>query len=963
MPDRLPPDLTTDIADFLMPLLNNQGEREALVAASLKDWERVNHIDLSGSAYVFTHKLIRLLPGEQLTSFIRAPIVGEKFRQQVSELCRRVEAALALNEKDLTESLDRFNRQAIEILTQPRYQIDSRFVKLTLLLDKGANAEGVRFVQDEKRGEYDSLLTLLSDVDDHFLVLLGSPGSGKTTLLRRLQLRNAWIDLEGQGGQVTFFASLNRYRRQGQDRVLPDPWDWLAEEWRGQDENLPDFKALFAQGRLVLLLDGLNEMPHRDKDDYRERITRWRRFLQDTEHHGNTMVFSCRNLDYSAPLGSGSAAVRQIRVEPLADEQIQTFLRLYLDDQGDAVWQTLHQDRQQVDLFSNPFFLSLLVEQVGESGTIPAGQAELLTGFVRRTLKREMIDRESPLLEPGLFLSEDDCQQLLQGVWASLHDLPWEGGLIGHLEKLAFDMQAGRQSEEAAQVRILEKDAESRIEHERARDLIRAGVQLNVLDKDMATREIYFYHQLIQEYFAARVLAVEPDPGRVAVPWEADQIQPSLAETLEGLEVSDPLPGAPTTGWEETTVLAAAMARDQTGFVSDLMEANLPLAARCAASPEVSLSPQVLGEIRKALLDRIRDPQADLRARIAAAESLGDLGNPHFIRRMGPHGAYLEPPVVKIPGGEYPIGSDDSQFDDEKPAHSVELEPFEIGVFPVTNAEYRLFTDAGGYVDERWWETEAAKAWLRGEGAAESRRQAVREYRDYLKDFSDGFLKNQTLAPDQIEYELWLKHVSDEELERVLEDKLPSDEIYNRPQYWEDSRLNHASRPVVGLSWFEARAYCAWLSVQTGQVYELPTEAEWEAAAGGAEGRDYAYEGDFDPAKCNTFETHIRGTAPVGVFPQGRTPEGVHDLSGNVWEWTTTIWGRDFQSPEYGYPYDGGDGREDPEDGGSRRAVRGGSWHDLQADARAASRGRYHPTARNYSVGFRIVRRPPSQDH
>jgi formylglycine-generating enzyme required for sulfatase activity len=207
---------------------------------------------------------------------------------------------------------------------------------------------------------------------------------------------------------------------------------------------------------------------------------------------------------------------------------------------------------------------------------------------------------------------------------------------------------------------------------------------------------------------------------------------------------------------------------------------------------------------------------------------------------------------------------------------------------------------------------------------------------------------------------LWLRTVTTEELERQLEERFPSGTIYRQPEYWEDSRFNHPSRPVVGVTWYEARAYCAWLSAQTREDFRLPTEVEWEAAARGPEGRRYAYGDEYDPAKCNTFDTHIRATTPVGVFPDGRTPEGVHDLTGNVWEWTSTIY-RD-------YPYAADDGREEaePADALARRVVRGGSWSNYRQSARAVSRNGSPPGNRNFNGGFRVVRRrrPPSQnDH
>ena len=185
----------------------------------------------------------------------------------------------------------------------------------------------------------------------------------------------------------------------------------------------------------------------------------------------------------------------------------------------------------------------------------------------------------------------------------------------------------------------------------------------------------------------------------------------------------------------------------------------------------------------------------------------------------------------------------------------------------------------------------------------------------------------------------------------------PTGKVMTQPAFWNDSRFNHPAQPVVGVSWFEARAYCAWLAAQTGDHYHLPTEVEWEAAARGQTGRVYAYGNDFAIARCSTFETHIRRTTPVGVFPGGLTPEDIADLSGNVWEWTT--------SQYRPYPYDVVDGREGLDDAAARRVLRGGSWSFDASSARAADRNYDVPGYRYYAIGFRVVvRRPPSHhDH
>jgi formylglycine-generating enzyme required for sulfatase activity len=365
--------------------------------------------------------------------------------------------------------------------------------------------------------------------------------------------------------------------------------------------------------------------------------------------------------------------------------------------------------------------------------------------------------------------------------------------------------------------------------------------------------------------------------------------------------------------------------------------------------------PQALvAEMQQALLRRIADPQADLRARIAAAEALGELGDPRFEHRSGPHGDYLRPPMAAIPAGKYMIGDDEGQFDDEKPAHPVAVGAFEMGVFPVINAEYRLFIQAGGYEDERWWDTESAQAWRCGEGSSEGQKAQYRDLAEQLRNISDEQIRQvPSSTPEQIDAYLWLKNLEPAALEAWLEETFPGGQLYRQPEFWDDSRFNDPARPVVGLTWFEARAYCAWLSAQTGDAYGLPTEAEWEAAARGPEGRAYAYGPDYDVERCNTFETHIRRTTPCGVFSGGVTPAGIHDLSGNVWEWTTTAY-----KP---YRYNPGDGREDPADADARRVVRGGSWQLPSGNARAASRVDDLPFNRADNIGFRLVRRPPSR--
>ena len=448
-----------------------------------------------------------------------------------------------------------------------------------------------------------------------------------------------------------------------------------------------------------------------------------------------------------------------------------------------------------------------------------------------------------------------------------------------------------------------------------------------------------FPHRTFQEYLAACYLTDHE----------------SYPDLITKLVLEDP------NRWREVALLAAAKAaRGASSTVWQIIESlcyqdlekgkiteeqcwGAHIAGQIAvesANLEIISRPnqEKIDRVKKNLTMVMQNRQFPAVERCHAGDSLGQLGEPR--REVMSIDAMQ---FCGIPSGSFWQGSDES--DDEKPLHLNKHlnDHFWLGRFPITHAQYEEFVNSGGYGQEAYW-IEAKEAGVRT--------------KDGIQDFRDE--SSRTCPRD-----------------------------YGLP-------FNLPNHPVVGVSWYEALAFTRWLTerwhkedvISRDWCVSLPSEAEWEKGARGgiripkspvisvvskivasrfdfdemdnpSPKSRYPWGDKIDMNHANYDETGIGTTNVVGAFPSGKSPYGCEELSGNVWEWTRSLWGKSWSKSDFGYPYNPNDGREDLQANRSMlQVLRGRSFAYYDWFLRCSYRDGNLPSFRLNGVGFRVVLSP-----
>ncbi len=839
--------------------------------------------------------------------------------------------ALVIYRSALAYTTGRLSLRALDIGASDasRKQAPLDLVQVYVDLDTTATVEVQEGKSKPDEPERRPLSVMEAVISNRRVVLLGDPGSGKSTFVNRLAGRLALAPMaatslagwpSGEANLLPVLVILRDYARTmtGGEPDCRHLWSFIQTRLEAQNLSAASepIHQCLEDGKTLVMFDGLDEIPTR----------RQRCFVRDAvvaftnRYRRNRFLLTCRILSYQEPAERDEEDLRisGFPVYTLAsfdDAKIDRFITAWygeLTQQGtvraedrDELTGRLQQAVRRPDLHGmagNPLLLTVMALVHTHKGRLPDARAILYEDTVDLLLSRW----------EGQKLAANDNRQGLLALLAQagraeidIKRVLWSLAYDAHEHREGGDGELADIPEASLQKALanLKKDAEGKADLNWARDLmetmkLRAGLLIERLPGIFT-----FPHRTIQEFLAGVYLTSEGD----------------FAQRVAAL--ADDIPR-----WREVILLAVGYLLHRHGDTSRPLALAAELCPTTVQDAETAWRRAwMAGDILAELGSRTADSQLgqDLlvrvpsrlqvlltQAKLPARERcfVGDL-----LARLGdPRPEVTEVDKMKfcwIPGGDFLMGSgedDKLAYDNEKPKHQTSIPcGYWLARFPVTVAQFRAYLDETG--------------------------------------------------------------------------TQPGDK---------DCLAGPPNHPVVWVSWHEAIGFCRWLTrrwqsqgwLSDDWSVSLPSEAEWEKAArGGLEvppspliaspplpevsvplqandqpSRIYPWGGsEADPERMNFAGTNILRTSAVGSFPSGASPYAVEEMSGNVWEWTRSVW------DSYSYPKQGEDCKRREDLKADRaRVLRGGAFFGDRSGVRWACRGDGGPDDRDCSGGFRIVVSP-----
>lgn len=755
------------------------------------------------------------------------------------------------------------------------------------------------------------------------LVIKGDPGSGKSTFVNYLthclstHATERLADWNKEDADLLpvivilrdFVKSFKKLPEQAVPRHL---WDFIEKRLKNQNLSSASkpIQELLEQGKVILFLDGLDEVA-----TIPQRV-----FVRDAVHAfssryaKNHFVVTCRVLSYTEAKGGEPdlrlAGFPEVELAPFDDEKIKNFIDAWyrelttlgvvtpeMADDLNAGLKTAVRRPELRRLAPNPLLLTVMAVVNTHKGRLPNARALLYKETVEILLWQwEQASKGQDAARMRQLLLEADCSDtdLEQVIWELAYEAHAQTDLNNDDEEtLAGISELGLQKALA----VLNKGnlnwAASVIETMK----LRAGLLLE-RDNNVFT----FPHRSFQEFLAgtyleskddfvsrAKKLADDQLLWRQAILWAVSR-RVYIRGSLDGplALIAELCPSRPLENEKEWSRVWLA------GDI--LLEIGLSRVER------TELGTELLLRVRNRLVELLEGSHLTPRERSEAGSTLAKLGDIRFDDLRWQLSKESLFGFVYIPASEFWIGT---QEDDIAPL---------IETFGGKEEYYRL-------------ETPCHKLYLN--------EYYIARYPVTVAQFNE-FVKDSKYEPSS-----------------------------------ENSLLGILNHPVRNITWYDALAYCKWLNeklktisavhmpnneiedkfwsgINLGTlVVKLPSEAEWEKGArGDGDTKIFPWGDDESSNKANCNMT-IGSTSSVGCFPQGKSPYGLLDMSGNVWEWTRSI--------HKAYTYDPFDGRENLEDRVIHRVLRGGGFYDGNRDIRCACRYWYFPDLWVDRLGFRVV--------
>ncbi len=852
----------------------------------------------------------------------------EKYLNRLSRVCLSLPLA-ALGGGDGDESDITLDKVYIELNTTQNHE----HIEETSEWEKKSGVEGL-----VRRPEKDKPITALESVAEHKrLALLGDPGAGKSTFVKNLLAWQAGAHLRKlsfpPGIETSLIPALIILRdmaprlarldvdslpaHQRDEKLAQTVWEQIQNDLGEECADFCDgLREALQSGHCLLVLDGLDEVPH----DLRVRVRQAVDALFK-QYHLQRVIITCRVRSYV-----GDSVLPNFTSRTLAafnKEQIGNFIEHWYNTQRELGKFNEEQARARMDDLSQ----AALEEDMRELSSNPM----LLTTMAIIHQREVGLPRERVrLYHLAVEVLLRRWQKHKAGDAALAEFLKNDLKLRAVMETLAY--QAHRAStEKSGTGTLLRKDALDLLEQDEhlgdvklAADFLdyvdqRAGLLVGYGGELTKPTSYSFPHRTFQEYLAGSYLAGKRDRVRTFYEHAAEGDSWDLAAQLAFEELYYNRRG-------ENELLDLAYQLDTPNAYGSQNERSRLWAGQIIALVGREIAERdthpnggknYINRLLPGLVDILGGNALPALERAEAGRALAKLGDPRAEVM-----SVEEIQFCHVPAGKFLMGEEMEQ-------HSLELSEFWMSKYPVTNAQFNQFMEADGYADARFWaEAQKEKIWNAGK-------------------FKGGYDSEFRTAPTK----------------------------YSEP-------YNYSNHPVVGITWYEALAFTRWLDEQARKFSQdrfkkdeagsseksfwqglaenqlhitLPSEAEWEKAARSTDGRTYPWGAEADPDRANYEDSGIDTTSAVGCFPSGASPYGLQDMSGNVWEWTRSLYG------EYPYPKEGR-GKSDRENlsvkSDQGRVLRGGSYYNEAGDVRFAYRDGFDPDLTELSVGFRVVVSP-----